>query len=75
MREINVENVIPVMILLFALLGAILFFPVKMESGKTCLFHRIFDGDEENLLNHIPYIDRAHAMLHEYLIPFALLWW
>ena len=57
------------------MLGSILFFPLKMESGKTCLFHRIFGGDEENLPNHIPLAERAQLMLRAYLVPFAFVWW
>ena len=56
-------------------MGTILFYPIKMESGETCLFHR-FSGQYINYIpDHISSMERAHLMLQQYLIPFGLAWW
>lgn len=69
------NNSILVAILLIAMVGTVMFFPLNMKSGKTCLFHRTFGGDEDYIRGHVPYAERAHAMLHRYLAPYGFIWW
>lgn len=75
MKKERKNKSIIISILLIAIVGTVIFFPLNMKSGKTCLFHRLFGGDEENLPGHVPYAERAHIMLHRYLSPFGFIWW
>lgn len=75
MSRSRINKSVIVSILLISVLGAIIFFPLNLKSGKTCLYHRMFGGDEENLPGHVPYMERAHIMLSRYLTPFGYMWW
>ena len=75
MKKQRLNKSIIISILLIALLGAIMFFPINIKSGKTCLFHILLAGDEENFPGPVPYVERAHIMLHRYLAPFGFIWW
>ncbi len=68
--------------LLVALIGGLLFFPVEMKDGYTCLFHRLFNYDDPvkvNKHNHETTTDAMQqedsAMLSFYLHRYAFIWW
>jgi len=75
MTKIKSNKKIIIIALILGAMGTILFCPLKMESGETCLFHRIFGQDINYIPDHVPSMERAHLMLQRYLVPFGLVWW
>jgi len=57
------------------MVGTILFLPIKITAGKTCLFHHVFWGDVEATHIDLSNNNNAAMMLNRYMIPFALIWW
>jgi hypothetical protein len=64
-----------IIFVLIGLLGSIMFSPVKMESGKTCLFHKIIGGEVDQMSDKISIMQQNHETLKRYLIPFGFVWW
>lgn len=75
MAKIKSNRKIIIIALILGAIGTILFCPIKMESGDTCLFHRIFGEDIKYIPDHVPSMEKAHLMLQRYLVPFGLVWW
>ena len=71
------------------MIGAVLFFPMKLDGIYTCLYHKI--AYSENIVHQQPsqvemigsfynynrMMEYHHAdqMLHRYLVPYGLQWW
>ena len=71
-----------VLVLLIALAGGGLFFPVQLKDGYTCLFHRLFNADDPVQVEEHDHDNRHNAGHHEdsamlsfYLHRYAFLWW
>ena len=75
MAKIKSNKKIIIMALILGSIGTLLFCPIKMESGDTCLFHKISGKEAKYIPDHVPSVEKAHLMLHKYLVPFGLLWW
>ena len=75
MAKIKSNRKIIIIALILGAMGTILFCPMKMDSGETCLFHRFFGQDIKHIPDHVPSMERAHLMLQRYLVPFGLAWW
>ncbi len=68
------------------LAGGILFFPVKLNSGYTCLYHRLFYSHVHSLENSmvlstgikndfVKTNDKSDVLLHFYIRRFGIFWW
>ena len=75
MAKIKSNKKIIIMALILGSLGTVLFCPIKMESGDTCLFHRILEKETKYIPDKISSMEKAHLMLRRYLVPFGLIWW
>ena len=75
MAKIKSNRKIIIITLIFGAIGTVLFCPIKMESGETCLFHRLSGKDTKYIPDHVPSMERAHLMLQRYLVPFGFAWW
>ena len=79
----NRKKIIYLLVLVGALGGACMFFPVQLEGGSTCLFQFIFDVQHEMGKQHIFSNDimqnfhahRAGSGLDIYLRHYAFIWW
>ena len=70
------------MLLFLALVGGLLFFPVQIQDGYTCLFHRLFNYENPVKVDTHHHHNTAVAMQHEesnflsfYLHRYAFIWW
>ncbi|MBN2009452.1 hypothetical protein JW960_08920 [candidate division KSB1 bacterium] len=68
-------NVWLIALILLAIVGAVIFCPVKMSSGKTCLFHRFLSDSSPSIHMHHSPGEHAHTMEQSYVFPFGLIWW
>lgn len=75
MAKIKSNRKIIIIALILGAIGTILFCPMKMESGATCLFHRIKGAEIKYIPDHVHSMERSHLMLQRYLVPFGLAWW
>jgi len=75
MKKFIIKKEILIVFILIGFFGSILFCPVKMESGKTCLFHKLLSGNVEQISEQIPIAEKNHLTLKRYLIPFGFFWW
>ena len=75
MAKIKSNSKIIIIALILSAIGTILFCPIKMKSGDTCLFHRLFIEDMNYIPDHIASLERSQLMLQRYLVPFGLAWW
>ena len=79
----NHKKIIYLLVLVGALTGACMFFPLQLEGGSTCLFQYIFSVEYDaegshiftnnmmqNLHNHT-----AGSGLDVYLRHYAFIWW
>lgn len=79
------KNIIKSLFTILILLGAtgsLLFFPLRMEEGYTCIYHLKFDHDNPVMeISKIVsggeyYSNSVNArFMHEYIHNWALLWW
>ena len=60
---------------LLGMMGTVLFFPAKMESGNTCLFETIFIDDIKHIPDKLSHSENTYKMLNQYLMPLAFIWW
>lgn len=85
-RKINMKNkkkIIYLMVLIGALTGACLFFPVQLEGGSTCLFQYVFNVEHDMEKQHIfsnnimqnLHTHTAGSGLDVYLRHYAFIWW
>ena len=75
MAKIKSNSKIIIIALILSVMGTILFCPIKMKSGDTCIFHRLFIKDMNYVPDHVPIMERSQLMLQRYLVPFGLVWW
>jgi hypothetical protein len=73
MKKHKIRNVLACVILIGALAGTILCFPIKMDSGQTCLFHKFTNQNADETV--FPAHSLSHTALNRYLHSFALIWW
>jgi hypothetical protein len=59
-------------LLLFAMAGTILFFPIKIGTS-ACLFGHLTDICIYDLTMHEGH--HSHSMLNHYMLNYALFWW
>ena len=65
-----------ILILLFiGIVGTVLFFPVKMDSGYTCIFHTGCSRNAVPCSDGVSVDRNCSLMLQQYLIPFGFAWW
>lgn len=62
------------MFILLGLVGAALFFPLKLGEGKTCLVHQYFVGESDHDGWYAVAGDE-HVLARTYVLPYGLLWW
>lgn len=62
-----------VMLIIIGLTGAIFFFPMKLNEGKTCLAQQYISG-HRNEVNHT-IMDHDHQLAQDYIIPYGFIWW
>ncbi len=75
MMKIMPKPKVLLILAILGILGGILFCPIKMESGGTCLFQKFFGNNQEQIADHISVMERNHIMLRHYLVPFGFAWW
>jgi tetrahydromethanopterin S-methyltransferase subunit D len=62
-------------LLFIGIVGTVLFFPVKMDSGYTCIFHNICRINAAPCSDGVPGDRNCSLMQRQYLIPFGFAWW
>jgi hypothetical protein len=65
---------IGVTLVFIGLVGALFFFPMKLENGRTCLAHQYIRGEGfhkegDTMIAH------GHSLAREYILPYGLVWW
>ena len=73
-KNISKKEIILIFFII-GLIGSIMFCPVKMESGKTCLFHKILGDEVDQIPHQISVMEQNHRKLMQYLHPFGFIWW
>ena len=79
----NKRKIIYLLVLIGALSGACLFFPVQLEGGSTCLFQYVFNMEHDMEKDHIfsnnmirnLHTHTAGSGLDVYLRHYAFIWW
>jgi len=75
MQKQNLKKEILFIFIIIGLIGSIVFCPAKMESGKTCLFHKMVGGETNQISDKISIMHKNHITVKRYLIPFGFAWW
>ena len=57
------------------LFGSILFCPIKMESGETCLLHKLLGSNTDHIHHKASTLEQNHHRMIQYIFPFGLIWW
>jgi len=72
MIKITKSRKILVVAIIIGAIGTVLFVPIKMQSGGTCLVDQLLGGKSSD---NPPGIATADLMLRRYLVPFGVAWW
>ena len=75
MAKEKIIKIILIITLSMGIAGTILFFPIKLDSGNTCMFHSICSKNTEYCSNKALCAENCHLMQEQYLIPFGFIWW
>jgi len=62
-----------IIFVILGLSGAVFFFPMKLDEGKTCLAQH-YISVEASRMDHIM-SDHGHQLAQKYIIPYGLIWW
>ena len=68
-----------IFIMMLGIAGGLLFFPLQLNDGYTCFYHRFFDSDRP-VIKHahiITQIQEHHSteMIDAYISGYAFFWW
>lgn len=74
MTGIMKVNKIGLMLVLVGVVGTVLFFPWKLENGRTCMAQRYIHGEglqaEGNSM-----MEHGHSLARYYVFHYGLFWW
>jgi len=69
------KKMLLIFVLIISMIGGIIFFPLKMDSGDTCLFQKHWGSKSEIVQSSNSDADIARKMTEYYINRFALIWW
>ena len=75
MTKIKNSRKLIIMLIIIGAIGTVVFCPIKMQSGGTCLFHRLLGEETHYLPDQTSSTEKANLMLRRYLVPFGFAWW
>ena len=75
MQKLNIKKEILILLISIGLIGSILFCPINLESGKTCLFHKLSGSNAVHVHDQISALEHNHHKMLQYVLPFGLIWW
>lgn len=61
-------------LILMGFFGVVLFFPLKLENGETCLAQHYVHGKGEHTGGN-PMLAHGHSLAQYYVYHYGLLWW
>ena len=66
-----------ILLAIIGLAGAVFFFPMKFENGKTCLAQQYVGGEIGGPGDNLMKLDHGHGhdIAQDYIIPYGLIWW
>lgn len=71
---VKASKVIGMMLMALGVVGAVVFFPLRLDNGKTCLAHQYF-VTESGYNGGYEVTGDEHVLARNYVIPYGLFWW
>jgi hypothetical protein len=73
------KKILMVALIFFGVVGSLMFFPIQLDEGYTCLYHQVFDNDhpvwdQQGVANQIGE-HHTTGMINAYISGYAFFWW